>query len=286
MVDVTISLVGSNGDTIVLEDDGDYVLATGVQGFGIPATSVRIEDSAGNGGTWRNTKRGVRYIDLPIVVFGDDRHDVEGKLRRLARLLQDTNGATRIVATYTNGEQVYLEAHYVGGAETQFGDDATATYCRWVIQMQAPQPFWQTSVEDTFSINTATSTGRGLLPQLTRLKLTSNTVYGVVSVNNQGDVEVQPRWVISGPVSGLTITDGTNSFGFTETIPDGEVWTVDTSTGKVYNNLGANKYGSLASAPKLFPLKTGITNVQVNGTDPNVRTSIKCYYPTRYEVIY
>ena len=53
MVDVTISLVGANGDSITLSDTGDFVLASGVTGFGIPATSVRIDESAGDGGLQR-----------------------------------------------------------------------------------------------------------------------------------------------------------------------------------------------------------------------------------------
>ncbi len=163
MVNVTISLVGSNGDTIELADAGDFVLTTGVTGFGIPTTAVRIDDSAGDGGTWRHTKRGVRDLDLPLTVLGTDRGDVETKLRRLARLLQTTNGPTKVVANYSNGDSLFLEAHYVGGAETQFGSNANGFFCNWVIQMQAPQPYWQTLVENSFNIGSG-STGRGLLP--------------------------------------------------------------------------------------------------------------------------
>ena len=103
---------------------------------------------------------------LDQVELGTDRADVETKLRRLARLLQDNNGATKIVANYSDGSSVFLEAHYVGGAETQFGSDATNYFCRWVIQMQAPQPYWATVTSQSFTVGSG-STGRGLLPQLT-----------------------------------------------------------------------------------------------------------------------
>ena len=43
MVDVTISLIGSNGDEIELADSGDFVLASGVTGFGIPATNKDVD---------------------------------------------------------------------------------------------------------------------------------------------------------------------------------------------------------------------------------------------------
>lgn len=284
MVDVTISLVGSNGDTIQLADEGDYVLTTGVQGFGIPATSVRIDDSAGDGGTWRFTKRGVRDLDLPIVVFGDNRADVETKLRRLARLLQTNSGATKIVANYSDGNSLFLEAHYVGGAETQFGSDANGTFCRWVIQMQAPQPYWQTADELSFSV-TEGSAGRGLLPQLTRMLVTSSQTLGVVTVENEGDVRIQPRWTIRGPIKNFRAISGTSAFGF-EDVPNGKIYTVDTATAQVFDEAGTNVYYQLSPAPKLFGLEPGTSSILVEGTDTSQDTIITCFYSPRYEVIH
>lgn len=285
MVDVTISLVGANGDTITLADSGDFVLASGVTGFGIPATSVRIDDSAGDGGTWRNTKRGVRDLDLPIVILGTDRGDVETKLRRLAKLLQNSQGATTIRADYTDGTSLSLDAYYVGGAETQFGTDAGLTYCRWAIQMQAPQPYWENSTELSFAV-TSGNTGRGLLPKLTKLRVSSSQTLGVVNVNNQGDVPIQPRWVIRGPVTNIVITNGFQQFSFPAPILGGSTYTVDTATGEVLNETGANVYSLLGSAPKLFSLPPGTTQVTITGTDASPDTQVTCYYSPRYEVIH
>lgn len=285
MTTVTISLVGSNGDTIELGDEGDFVLATGVTGFGIPSIAVRIDDSAADGGTWRHTKRGVRDMDLPLVILGTDRTDVEAKLRRLSRLLQTSKGATKIVANYSNGDSLFLEAHYVGGAETQFGDNANGVFCRWVLQMQAPQPYWQTSLESSFNIGSG-STGRGLLPKLTKLRVSSSQTLGVVSVNNVGDVNIQPRWVIRGPVTNLLITNGTQSFAFPAEILAGITYTVDTGTGEVYDDNAQNVYSLLGVAPKFFGLPPGVTNISVTGTNSSPDTAITCYYSPRYEVIH
>jgi hypothetical protein len=284
MVDVLISLTGANGDTIALADDSNFVLASGVSGFGIPATSVRIDESAGDGGTWRHTKRGVRDLDLPIVIFGDSREEVETNLRRLARLLQTTRGATKIVATYPDESSLFLGAHYVGGAETQFGSDAGRYYCRWAIQMKAPQPYWQTLDEFSFVV-TEGSAGRGLLPELTKLMVTSSQTLGVVEVDNEGDVKIQPRWTIRGPIKDFVASDGIQSFGFAE-VPNGKIYTVDTSTGEAYDEAGENVYYLLSTAPKLFGLEPGISNITVDGTETSQETVITCYYSPRYEVIH
>jgi hypothetical protein len=285
MVNVTISLVGSNGDTIDLLDDGDFVLLTGVGGFGIPTTMVRIDDSAGDGGTWRHTKKGIRELDLPIAILGHDEADVQAKLRRLSRLLQTANGPTKIVANFEGDGSVYLEAHYVGGAETQFGSDANGFFCRWVLQMQAPQPYWQTTVEESFSIGSG-STGRGLLPQLTKMKVSSSQTLGVVTVDNEGDVTIYPRWIIRGPVEELTISNGTQAFSFPEAIPAGVVYSVNTANAEVVDEAGNNVYNKLGAAPKLFGINPGINGISVIGANTSLDTQIICYYSPRYEVIH
>lgn len=285
MVDVTISLVGANGDSIALSDTGDFVLASGVTGFGIPATSVRIDESAGDGGTWRNTKRGVRDLDLPLVILGTDRGDVETKLRRVAKLLQNTKGATTIRADYSDGTSLTLAAYYVGGAETQFGSDAGLTYCKWVIQMQAPQPYWENSTRSSFSVTTG-NTGRGLLPQLTKMKVSSSQTLGVVAVNNVGDVPIQPFYAIRGPVTGLQVSNGSVGFGFSAMIPAGATYTVDTATNEVLDDSGNNVYSLLNAAPKFFALPVGTSTVSITGTDADANTQITVYYSPRYEVIH
>lgn len=285
MVNVTLSLQGANGDTIALADDGDFVLTSGVTGFGIPSTSVRIDDSAGDGGTFRNSRRGIRELDLPIVIFGSSRDDLETKLRRLARLLQDKDGATRIIASYSDGTSVYLDAHYTGGAETQFGEDAGLTYCRWVITLQAPQPYWEVSTSLVTNITTG-NTGRGLLPKLANLKVSSSQTLGIVSVNNVGDVPVYPTWVIRGPITNVEITNGSVGFKYAGTIVSGSVITIDTKSGTVENEAGQNLYSALGAAPKLFVLPPGTTQIGVTGTDTSSDTRVTAYYSPRYEVIH
>lgn len=284
MVNVSISLVGSNGDTIDLLDSGDYVLLTGVGGFGIPATAVRIDDSSGDGGVWRHTKKGVRDLDLPIAILGTSEADVQTKLRRLSRLLQTTNGPTKIVANY-HDSSLFLEAHYVGGAETQFGSDANGFFCRWVLQMQAPQPYWQTTLQESFNIG-AGSSGRGLLPQLTKLRVSSSQTLGVVTVDNEGDVVIYPKWVIQGPVTDLVISNGSQSFSFPAEILAGRTYTVDTGTGEVFNENDENIYHLLGTAPKLFGIAPGINGISVTGTNSSPDTQITCYYSPRYEVVH
>jgi hypothetical protein len=284
MVDVNFSLTGANGDTIAF-DNQSFVLNPEINGLLIPATNVRIEESAGDGGVWRHSKRGVRQLDLPVTVIGTDRGDVESKLRRLNKVLQDAQGATKISATYSDGPVLQLSAHYVSGAEGSRGENGGMTWQRILLSFQAPNPFWQSSVSESFTI-TSGNTGRGLLPNLAKLLVSSSQTLGVISVTNDGDVAAYPVWTVRGPISGLSISDGSLSFGFDDSVATGETIVINTETGVVVDDTGTNRYGILSTAPKLFKLNPGNSSLSVIGTDSTPETQVVLTYSPRYEVIH
>lgn len=284
MVNVNYSLVGANGDEITF-DYSEFILNQNFVGFGIPPAQVRIENSAGDGGVFRHSKRGVRDVDLPITVLGTDRNAVQTKLRRLSRLLQDTSGPTKIKATYSSGESLTLDAHYVGGAESQWGADAGLVWNKWVLSFQCPNPYWQSDALEEFRVTTG-NTGRGLLPQLSKLKVTSSQVYGVITVDNSGDVPAYPVWFVRGPISDVVISNGTQSFSFTETVNDGETITVNTATGEVTDDLGTNRYSILGPAPKLFRIDPGVSSISVNGVAATEAAEVRLDYSPLFEVVH
>jgi hypothetical protein len=287
MVDVNISLIGSNGDAIELSNSySDFVLTSGVLGFGIPPTKVRISESVSAGGVWRNTKRGVRDIDLPVLVTGTNRQDVENKLRRLSNLLQDINGPTRVRATYNDGTAYELAAHYVGGGDVEYGADKGADRAKWVISMQAPNPYWQSVDPENFTLQL--SSGRGLLKStsLSKLSLSGSYGFGDVTLLNPGDVIAYPVWVISGPCDSVSISQNGVGFVYDEAIGADETVTVDTFAGTVVNQDGVNKYGNLAPAPKLFPIGTGTQTVTIAAPGAEAGTVIAGNFKPRREVLH
>ena len=281
---MTYSLIGANGDVITFDQD-NYVLRSGIMGFGVPATSVRIDNTPGDGAVWRQTKRVARTVDLPVTILGTDRADVEAKLRRLNKVLQDRIAPAKLQASY-EASTLYLQVHYLNGAETTFDNsEAGLTWATWVLQLIAPTPYWQTDTLQSFSI-TSGEAGRGLLPELTKLKLTSSNALGTIFVNNIGDVATYPTWQVTGPLDELAVSIDGQSFSFADPIDAGEVITIDTYAGTVTDALGNNRYGMLAAAPKLFSFPPGINAVFVTGTGATSATRIVATYPLRYEVIH
>lgn len=284
MVNITYSLRGSNGETIVF-DDVNYVLNPGMTGFGVAPTEVRVDPSAGIGGVFRHSRRGVRELDLPITVLGTNRIDVQTKLRKLARITQDRRGPMRLRAQYSTGQQLFLDLHYTGGAEGEWGEAGGRTWQQWVLSLVAPQPFWESLTRQTIQL-TGGGTGRGLLPQLTKLRVSSSQALGDVTITSTADVEVFAKWTITGPVTDFTVSNGVESWTISGAIAPGDTVTVDTERKTVVDQDGNNLYDRLGPAPKLFPLQPGETTLSITGSGATVDTIIEADYALRFEVVH
>lgn len=285
MVTLDFALLGANGDTIRLDGSDQVYLTKGFTGIGLPSTEVKLTASAGDGSTWRSTRRGIRELDLPLVVTGSDRGDVEARLRRLAAAMSDRYGTPKLLALYSDNSSYEIEVHYTGGGETQFGSDAGAMFANWNITMQAPDPFWTSQQATTFSVS-ASGGVKGLLPELDRMLVNSSQVLGTFTVDNPGDVDAFPVWTLEGTSTGTTITLNGIGFSYTETLGTSGKVVINTKTATVANAAGTNKYAYLSNAPKLFSLPPGASSVSVVVTGSDATTKISGYFNPRREVLH
>ena len=287
MVNVILSLVGSNGDEIVFDNNGDFLLTEGLTGIGIPDTQVRFADSASDGGVWRFTKRGIREIDMPLMILGSSNTALEANLRRLSNLLQDRRGATKLRASYPNGEVWELQdGHYVSGATTTLEANSNGSWTRWAITMQFANPFWIRERSESFSLGTG-GAQRSLIPTLAEMEVTGSQVIGDITIENVGDCDAYPVWKVRGPVDSVTITsqDGL-SFSYDAIIPLGSEITIDTANGTVVDQNGVNKYANLGASPKLFTLPAGTSEVFIEAVGSDQDTLVSLYYQPRKEVVH
>lgn len=286
MVNINYLLAGSNGDTIRFDGSDGYYLTTGFRGAGIPPTDVRITNSAGDGGTWRSTRRGIRDLDLPLTVLGEDRVEVETKLRRLASALSDRYGTPMLIAEYADGSSYSIEVHYTGGAETLFGSDAGETYARWAITLQAPDPFWVSQQAVSFSLGYDSST-RGLLPSLANLQVKTDSVLGSFTISNPGEVDAYPVWNLEGKSTLTSISLNGVGFTYTENMATGTgKRTINTRTASVVDSSNTNLYANLGTAPKLFAIPPGSSTISVTIAGADSTTRLSGYFQPRREVLH
>jgi hypothetical protein len=188
-------------------------------------------------------------------------------------------------ANFPNGESLFLNAHYTGGAESSWGgNNAGLEFCRWLLSFQAPQPYWESSNRQSFEL--AGGGTLGLLPELTKLQVSSSEALGTVTVTSNADVEVFPLWIIQGPVDDFTASNGTQSFKINGTIALGESITIDTEKKTVVDENGDNAYDRLDTAPKLFAFQPGQTTIDVTGSNTTGDTRVRGEYALRFEVIH
>lgn len=286
MVTLNYSIVGANGDTVNLDGSDGYYLTTGFRGAGIPPTDVRITNSAGDGGTWRSTRRGVRDLDLPVTVIGVDRADVEAKLRRFASALSDRYGTPFLVAKYSDGSSYQIEVHYTGGAETQFGGEAGDTFARWVVTLQAPDPFWTSQQAVSFSLGYDATT-RGLLPNLSQLQVKTDSVIGAFTIENPGDVDAYPVWSIEGKSTLTSLSLNGVGFTYTENMATATgKRTINTRTASVVDASSTNLYAYLGTAPKLFAMPPGLSTISLSIAGADSTTRLSGYFQPRREVLH
>ena len=107
-----------------------------------------------------------------------------------------------------------------------------------------------------------------------------------MTINNTGDVAAFPVWTVEGPITNLSISDGSQSFSFSGTVAAGQTVTIDTEGSLVTDSGGVNVYASLAAAPKFFSLQPGLTTLTVSGIEATIATRITCTYALRYEVVH
>lgn len=287
MVNVTFSLVGSNGDEIVFDDQGQFLLTEGISGIGIPSTQVTFAESASDGMVWRTSKRSARDVILPIMVFGENRGVVEANMRRLSNLLNDRRTGTILRASYSTGEVWELiDGHYISGAETFTGDGGRQSWARWVLSLRFANPFWISKQSEQIRITGGSNAG-SLIPDLAELRIEESQLTGSITVENLGDVDAYPIWKFQGPLDSITITSEEGlSFVYDAPILLGEIVTIDTQAAKVFDENGDNLYANLGPSPKLFSLAPGSTDLTIAALGSDANTVISLFYQPRKEVVY
>lgn len=249
--------------TLPPEARGVQALA-GLTGLGLPSLSTQWMEGAGDGASFRGQRVLPRDIDLPLYLQADDRNGLKVLLSRVARIL---GGECELRIVEDDGEYWYVNVRRVGGGNYVYGTDTIGENdFMTVVTLRAGDPFWVSSKLNSPIIKTASS-GRGLLQgvaSLTSLKLKSAQTLGAVILENLGDAAAWPRWEITGPGSDFMATSPSGEvLHWAGTLADGRVLYIDTKTGRVWDDLGANRFADMAPAPRMWKVPPGVSTATV-----------------------
>lgn len=205
------------------ETSGWWTTNAGIKGMGAVAPLVFTNDPVARGGTKvRWIQPDARTITWPLRVEGCDHAEFVANWRNLARAFTKTRrlGPGQLIVSRPDGSARQIDAYYQEGFEEAAGAGMSAVWFDAVsLSLYCPDPYWRSlypiEIERHYQPSGPATPFLNPYPFVT-----STLVLGDSTVNNPGDVECYPDFIITGPASGITATNNTT----------GGTWSMDPNT--------------------------------------------------------
>ncbi|MEU2111515.1 phage tail family protein [Streptomyces sp. NPDC019507] len=263
-----------------IETDGvGFQALAGVTGLGLPQLSVQWLEGAGDGAAYRGRRVLPRDIDIPLDIVGRDRVHLAELVTRLARVLADD-----CTLTYIDAEEVRWStaAHWTGGGAIDPGSGERDA--QTVITLRAPSPYFLSESAQTVTIGGATA--GAFLNSLAGLPVAPSQAIGSIQLSNDGDVNSFPVWEVTGPGDTFkAISPKGETLQWNGTLGVGEKLIVDMGAGTVKDGTGANRYSSLAPAPRFWSVSPGTSTVTASLLNTTAASKVTCSWRPRKWVV-
>lgn len=260
----------------------------GITGFGLPPQTNRWFEGAGNGATYRGSRVLPRPIFIPILTKATNRANLDALLSQVAQALRP-NGTDMARLNYKDGNG---QTWFVNVVREEGGDyvrDKTFNrqkYLHTTLTLKAGDPFWTREATNHFSLQQDDS-GRGLLPYLANLEVSSGQVFGNLTPENSGDAPAWPVWTIEGPLTGLTLTGANGEvISWSGTMIAGEKRIIDARKGTIVDENGVNKYSELGTAPQFWSIPSVSSPIQIETTGAGTATIVTAeWQPRKWSIV-
>lgn len=288
----TITWIDADGADLVLAKAADRDVLQGVTGRGMPPIIVRDEPVPEQAGArLRYVQHGARDYAVPWMLSHRSLAELNALLRATLPRFDPLRGDGTLRLVTPDGQTRDLTCRYISGAERiqaspNQGVSEGEALAHQVLPLvfRAWTPYWLgPEVSDDFTAQATLATFFPI-PNATTgsfVTLTSSVLFAAVQLTNDGDVDAQPIWTITGPASNIAIlnADTGQTLEFTGlTLAGGEVATIDTREYVMTAELadGTNLYPYLTDASEFWWLPRGTTNaqLQLSGTDANSLVSV------------
>lgn len=281
--------IAADGTVVNLMDIPNIGVQPGRHGAFMPP--VRFSEDVipyEHGARVRATSFGVREVDLPLYLRGSSEDALRQAIRALLGKFSPLDDDGRLRVTRPDGSARELYCRYSKGGElVEDSQNYGITSCRAIITFRAANdPLWYdvTPVATDFVTGAPVSFFPG-----TPFRLSSSSIFTTSSpVNNTGDVETWPIWVIRGPGTNIVLRNLTSGekieFNASYALLAGETLTIDTRLGKrsVTLNDGTKLYNQLTADSTLWPIYKGVNDISVDMQNTTVDSLVTLLYYRRY----
>ena len=256
-----------DGSVLDLTDEsaGFRVLAAGTRGLRSPEYELQTAKYAGiDGETLQAVRASANEPTLGLLVQADDEDTFRSRARGLVRAMRPKAGLGTLTVRSVSGDVRSLSCLCVGGLEGDEDQGSTLPGAWWrlVLKFFAPDPWW---VGTPIPVDLSLGAPTAFFPILP-VKLSSSSVQGQFTVDlSHADAPTYPVWTITGPGTGLTLTNLTTGRVITvsASLSVGQTLVIDTRPGfqSVRRGDGTNLMSAVTSDPALWPLMEGVNNV-------------------------
>lgn len=261
----------------------ELVVLQGKQGFHMPPISHVDEMVPFHAGTRRrDTIINARDIDVPLLIKADSPINLRQKVRECLRMFNPLHdGRIKVIAP--DGTQRELNCRYASGLEGNESKDSKGMYWQTVLLVfRAFDPFWYDSstIVQTFKLNESPGSFFPIFP----LRLASSTVFADVTIENSGDVETWPEWIIQGPGQEIYLRNLTTGEVTRINAAAGAGETIIVNTKPFYKTVtkgNTNLFYTLEDS-SLWSLQQGSNTIRIEMTNATAESSIQLSYKNRY----
>lgn len=278
-----ISWIDANGTEHRFETD--MKVLSGMNGRWMPPISF-VEEKTPNqhGSQLRQVNVEARPVDVPIWIKAKNEIGLRQKMREITRMLNPLKGDGKLMVIAPDESRREITCRYNSGFEGQEDrDNKGVWFQKAILVFKAFDPFWydaQTIVE-TFTTGEP-ATFFPFLP----LRLASSSVFADTTIDNVGDVETYPEWIIQGPGENIVLRNLTTGevTNISYSLGLGESITIDTKPfhKTVMKNDGSNLFYTLSDESSLWALAEGKNSIRLEMADSTEQSSIQLSYKNRY----
>lgn len=280
--------IEENGNEHLLSFSTNYAITDTIIGRSMPPIEVVEEYVPFQAGSRR---RGIkikpRDVDLQMMIKANNEKELKNIVRRTMRMINPLKmGKLKSVSADDSIRELYCQ--YIGGLEGKEDEESSGFYIQnAILTFHAFDPYWyDTDVKvETYRLNENQATFFPMFP----LRLTSSTVFADTAVDNEGDVETWPEWIITGPGENIAIRNMTTGEVIYLDHPDailgpGETVTINTKPFEktVEKNDGINIFHTLTEESSLWALVEGNNSIRIEMANATSESSIQLSYRHRY----
>lgn len=280
--------VTERGKEYPLTSENSIRILKGMKGFHMPSFSFTEEEVPFQAGSrLRNVNVKARDMDLPIKLECSTEIDLEKKIRELLNAFNPLHRDGKFKSVAVDGTQREIQCRYISGFEMDESHGIRGeTWQKAVGVFRAFDPYWYDS-------NTIVETFRTGQPAtffpIFPLRLSSSTVFADTTIDNKGDLETWPEWIITGPGEGIVLRNLTTGEAIRFTHNDaklgvGETLVINTKpfVKTVEKNNNQNIFYTMSDDSSLWALQDGVNSIRLEMSNATAASSIQLSYKPRY----